>query len=428
EAGYISFPLRTTLIQGVQSLFGLKTQLQFGRLMVNAVVSQQKSKKESFAIKGGSQTQNFSISTDSYEDFRHFLLAQTFRNNYNTALKNFPVIQSLNNINRIEVWITNKTGATENARDVVAFQDLGEPQPYRTSFFKPSSGQADNNSNTLYSQVIQSPGSRDIGNVVSSLQALGLKGRVDFEKTFARKLNPSEFTFNPQLGFISVNTQLQPDDVIGVAFEYTNNGKVYQVGEFAQSLPPDSTNPKVLFLKMLKSTSPDPTVPLWDLMMKNVYALGASGVSKEDFILNVMYLDPGGGEKRYLPEGPKAGIPLITLLNLDRLNNQNDPQPDGRFDYIEGVTINSQQGKIIFPVLEPFGEDLRTVFGGNAQLEKKYLYTLLYDSTKNIAIQFPQYNRFLLKGSYKSANGSEIYLGGFNIPQGSVTVFAGDKN
>lgn len=427
EAGYISFPLRTTLIQGVQSLFGLKTQLQFGRLMVNAVVSQQKSKKESFAIKGGSQTQNFSISTDSYEDFRHFLLAQTFRNNYNTALKNFPVIQSLNNINRIEVWITNKTGATENARDVVAFQDLGEPQPYRTSFFKPSSGQADNNSNTLYSQVIQSPGSRDIGNVVSSLQALGLKGRVDFEKTFARKLNPSEFTFNPQLGFISVNTQLQPDDVIGVAFEYTNNGKVYQVGEFAQSLPPDSTNPKVLFLKMLKSTSPDPTVPLWDLMMKNVYALGASGVSKEDFILNVMYLDPGGGEKRYLPEGPKAGIPLITLLNLDRLNNQNDPQPDGRFDYIEGVTINSQQGKIIFPVLEPFGEDLRTVFGGNAQLEKKYLYTLLYDSTKNIAIQFPQYNRFLLKGSYKSANGSEIYLGGFNIPQGSVTVFAGGQ-
>ncbi|MCC7029125.1 MAG: cell surface protein SprA, partial [Chitinophagaceae bacterium] len=427
EAGYISFPLRTTLIQGVQSLFGLKTQLQFGRLMVNAVVSQQKSKKESFSIKGGSQTQNFSISSDGYEDFRHFLLTQSFRNNYNTALKNFPVIQSLNNINRIEVWITNKTGATENARDVVAFQDLGEPTPYRTNFFKPSNGQADNNANTLYTQVIQAPGSRDIGNVVSSLQALGLKGRVDFEKTFARKLNPAEFTYNPQLGFISVNTQLQPDDVIGVAFEYTNNGKVYQIGEFAQNLPPDSTNPKVLFLKMLKSTSPDPTVPLWDLMMKNVYALGASGISKEDFILNVMYLDPGGGEKRYLPEGPKAGMPLITLLNLDRLNNQNDPQPDGRFDYIEGVTVNSQQGKIIFPVLEPFGEDLRSVFGGNAQLEKKYLYNLLYDSTKNIAIQFPQYNRFLLKGSYKSANGSEIYLGGFNIPQGSVTVFAGGQ-
>lgn len=427
EAGYISFPLRTSLIQGVQSLFGVKTQLQFGRLMVNTVISQQKSKKESFSLKGGTQTQNFSISGDNYDEFRHFLLAQTFRNNFNNALKDYPVVNSLNNITRLEVWVTNKTGTVENARDVVALQDIGEPQPYQNSFYKSSNGQADNNANTLYTQIIQTNGTREIGNVVSSLQGLGLKGRVDFEKTFARKLNPSEFTFNPQLGFVSINSMLQPDDVVGVAYQYTNNGKVYQVGEFAQDLPPDSISPKVLFLKMLKSTSPDPKVPIWDLMMKNIYSLGASGVSKEDFVLNVMYLDPGGGEKRYLPEGPKAGIPLLTLLNLDKLNNQNDPQPDGRFDFVEGVTINSQTGKVMFPVLEPFGEDLKPMLGGSIQLEKKYLYQILYDSTKNIAIQFPQYNRFLLKGTYKSASGSEIFLGGFNIPQGSVTVYAGGQ-
>jgi cell surface protein SprA len=424
-AGYISFPLKTSLIQGVQSLFGLKTELQFGRLRVNAVVSQQKSKKESLALKSGSQSQTFSIPCDNYEDFRHFLLAQPFRRGYNKALQNYPVIQSLNNINRLEVWVTNRSGTTDNARDVVAFQDLGEPYPYRTNFSKSTGDVADNNSNTLYSQLVQSPGIRDIGTVVNSIQNLGLKGRIDFEKTFARKLNPSEYNFNPRLGFVSINTQLQPDDVVGIAMEYTNNGKVYQVGEFSQNLPPDSTNPKVLFLKMLKSTSPDPTVPIWDLMMKNIYSLGTSGVSNDEFILNIMYLDPGGGEKRYLPDGPKAGIPLLTLLNLDRLNNQNDPQPDGRFDYVEGVTIQSQQGKIIFPVLEPFGEDMRPNFGGDIKFEKKYLYTILYDSTKNVAIQFPQYNRFLLKGSLKSSNSSEIYLGGFNIPQGSVTVTAG---
>ncbi|MEZ5047394.1 MAG: cell surface protein SprA [Chitinophagaceae bacterium] len=427
EAGYIGFPLKTQLIQGVQSLFGLKTQLQFGRLMVNAVASQQKSKRESFTIKGGAQTSNFSVSCDNYDDFRHFLLAHTFRKNFNTALKNFPIIQSLNNINRIEVWVTNRTGTVENARDIVAFQDLGEPEPYRTTFMKANNGQADNSANTLYSQVIQTPGARDLGSVVTTMQSIGLKGRIDFEKTFARKLNTSEYTFNPQLGTISINAQLQPDDVVGVAYEYTNNGKVYQLGEFSQSLPPDSTNPKILFLKMLKSTSPDPTVPLWDLMMKNVYSLGASQISNEDFNLNVFYLDPGGGEKRYLPEGPQAGVPLIKLLNLDRLNNQNDPQPDGRFDYIDGVTIFAQQGRIMFPVLEPFGEDMRAVFGGSVPLEKKYLYNILYDSTKNIAIQFPQYNRFLIKGTYQSSNSSEIYLGGFNIPQGSVNVSAGGQ-
>lgn len=427
EAGYISFPLKTSLIQGVQSLFGVSTKLQFGRLMVSAVASQQRSHKETFSLKGGAQTQSFAINCDQYEDNRYFLLAKNFRNNYNNALANFPIIQSLNNINRIEVWVTNRNGTVENARDVLALQDLGEPDPYRSTFYKASANESDNNSNTLYTQLLQNPGARDIGNVVNLLQSYGMKGRIDFEKTFARKLNPTEFTYNPQLGFIGINIQLQPDDVLAVAYEYTNNGKVHQVGEFAQSLPPDSTNPKVLFLKMLKSTSPDPTMPLWDLMMKNIYALGGSGISKEDFLMNVFYMDPGGGEKRYLPEGPKAGVPLLTLLNLDRLNNNNDPQPDGRFDYIEGMTMNSMMGKIIFPVLEPFGEDLKFAFGGNAQLEKKYLYKVLYDSTKNIAMQFPQFNRFVLKGSFKASNASEIYLGGFNIPQGSVSVFAGGQ-
>ncbi len=427
EAGYISFPLKSQLIQGVQSLFGIKAQMQFGRLMMTNVLSQQKSKKESFQIKGGAQTTEFSIPSDQYDDFKHFFLAQNFRNNYNTALKNFPVIQSLNNVTRMDVWITNRTGVTQNARDVLALQDLGEGNPYRSFLMTNPNAVPDNSANNLYTSLLQNPNSRNVGTVVNFMQSINLKGTKDFEKTFARKLNPNEFSFNPQLGFLSLNVQLQPDDVVGVAYEYTNNGKVHQVGEFAQNLPPDTLTPKVLFLKMLKSTAPDPTVPLWDLMMKNVYSLGASGVSKESFILNVFYQDPGGGEKRYLPEGPKAGIPLINLLNLDRLNNQNDPVQDGRFDYVEGTTINSQQGKIIFPVLEPFGSDLKPVFEGNNLLEKKYVYQILYDSTKNIAIQFPQLNRYLIKGSFQSANSSEIYLGGFNIPQGSVNVSVGGQ-
>ncbi len=427
EAGYISFPLKSQLIQGVQSLFGIKAQLQFGRLMMTNVVSQQKSQKESFSVKGGAQTQEFEIKADDYDYFRHFLLAQYFRDNYNGALENYPIIQSLNNITRIEVWITNRQGTTQNVRDIVALQDLGEAKPYNTLFQSNPQALPDNNANTLYTQILQSQGIRETGTVITALQSRGLQAANDFEKTFARKLNPNEFSFNPQLGFLSINTQLQPDDVIGVAFEYTHNGKVHQVGEFSQSLPPDSSAPKVLFLKMLKSTTPDPRRPIWDLMMKNIYPLGASGVNPKNFVLNVLYQDPGGGLKRFLPEGANAGIPLLNLLNLDRLNNQNDPQPDGRFDYVEGLTIQAQQGRIIFPVLEPFGNDLRPAFNGNTALEKKYIYDILYDSTKNIAIQFPQFNRFVLKGSFEAANSSEIFLGGFNIPQGSVNVSAGGQ-
>lgn len=427
EAGNISFPLNSTLISGVQSLFGLKTQLQFGKLWVTAAISQQKSKRQSLTIQGGSQTQQFAIKADEYEENRHFLLSQYFHDTYNDALKNFPILTSLVNINRIEVWVTNRTGAVEGVRDIIGFMDLGEKNPYKQSLTGTSVAAnvpADNRANLLYNQLLQRP---DIRTQPQNVLALNLDQGVDFERATARKLNPSEYSFNPQLGYISLNTTLNPDDILAVAFRYTFNGRTYQVGEFAEDLPPDSTQTKTLFMKLLKGTSARPALPIWRLMMKNVYALGGMGVSKEDFRLNVLYQNPGGGEIRYLPEGPQKGVQLLTLLNLDRLNFQNDPQPDGIFDFVEGITINTQQGKIIFPVLEPFGEDLRFAVAGNPQLERKYLYTLLYDSTKTVARQFQQNNRYVIRGSYRSASSSEIFLGGFNIPQGSVSVTAGGQ-
>ncbi len=425
EAGNVTFPLKSTLIPGVQGLFGLKTQLQFGRLMVTSVLSQQKSKRENVTLQGGAQTQEFNITCDNYDFNRHFLLDQTFRNNFNGALKEFPLIKSQANITKIEVWITNRTGVTTDARDVIGFADLGETNPYLQQYKLNNSNYAANSANKIYGSLINDPSNRKIGDVIKNLNANGFSGTRDFEKTFARKLASTDYNFHPQLGYISLNTSLNPDDVVAVAYQYTANGRVYQVGEFAQDLPPDSTNPKVLFLKLLKSTTNNPKIPLWDLMMKNVYSLGGGSISKEQFKLNVFYKDAAGAEKRYLPEGAQSGLPLITVLNLDRLNNQTDPQADGVFDFVEGITINSQQGRIIFPTLEPFGNDMKFAFGNNTTLERKYLYTQLYDSTLIIAQQYPQLNRYIIKGSFRGTGGSEIYLGGFNIPQGSISVTAG---
>ncbi|MBW7912596.1 MAG: cell surface protein SprA [Taibaiella sp.] len=453
EAGNVSFPLNSSLISGVQSLFGIKTQLQFGKLWVTSVLSQQRSKRQSLTIQGGAQTQQFAIKADDYEENRHFLLSQYFRNNYNRALATFPVVSSLVTINKIEVWITNRTGATDGVRNIIGFMDLGEHQPYRDGVrgqAKPvPNGLPDNYSNQLYVRLQQIPGLRVQGNTSQiNNTGLGLENGSDYSSVTARKLNTTEYSFNPQLGYISLNTQINPDDVLAVAYRYTYNGRTFQVGEFAEDIPPlpgqqldtnqqqPNPNPnqptgnsqRVLFMKMLKTTSPSPRLPIWDLMMKNVYALGGLGVSKDEFRLNVLYQDPGGGEKRYLPEGEKAGVPLITTLNLDRLNFQNDPAPDGIFDFVEGITINTQQGKIIFPVLEPFGDDLKPALGDNAPfLERKYLYRILYDSTKTVARQFQQNNRYVIKGSYRSSSSSEIFLGGFNIPQGSVAVTAGGQ-
>jgi cell surface protein SprA len=380
EAGNISFQSRGTLIPSAQNLFGIKSQLQFGKLFVTAALANQRSTRQSVALQGGASMLTFEKKLDDYEENRHFLLGQYFKNTFNKAMKNLPVVNTQVQIQRIEVWVTNRTGATTEARDIVGFMDIGEPQPYNTSAIAATTGGAlpFNGANNLYSGLIGNPSSRNPAVINSLLLSKGLKPVDDYEKTFARKLNSTEYAFNPQIGFLSINTQLQADEVLAVAYQYTYNGRVYQVGEFSQDVALDSSKgvQKVLFLKLLKATSQRIELPIWDWMMKNVYSLDVfGGIQREDFKLNVLYEEPSGGLKRYLPETSQAteGFPLLRILNLDRLNNRNDPQPDGVFDFVEGFTVLQQTGKIIFPVLEPFGKDLDTLaFTGMSTAVKFY--------------------------------------------------------
>ncbi len=444
EAGNVNFTSKGSLIPGAQSLFGLKTQLQFGKLAVTAVLANQRAQRQSLGLQGGAASSVFQFKANDYEENRHFLLGQYFRNNYNRAMSQLPAVNSLVQILRIEVWVTNRTGTTTDTRDVVALMDLGETNPYlRPPVINPQTNTPYpfNDANDLYRKIINDPTSRTSSAITGKLNSLGLTQVQDFEKTFARKLASTDYYFNPQIGFLSLTQPLQSDEVLGVAYQYSYNGKIYQVGEFSQDVPPDTTaaksgNQKVLLLKLLKATSQRPTLPLWDLMMKNVYALRSSdnsyltSIQPTDFQLNVLYEEPSLGSKRYLPEGPKAGQPLITVLNLDRLNNQRDPQPDGVFDYIEGFTVISNQARIIFPLLEPFGRDLDSVAfqGATQDLKNKYVFYPLYDTIKEIAKTYANLDRFLLSGTAKGSSSSEISLGAFNVPQGSVTVTSGGRN
>jgi cell surface protein SprA len=443
EAGNVSLPLRSTLIQGSQSLFGFKTALQFGRLTTTIVASQQQSRRQEITLQGGSQIQPFRVEADKYDENRHFFLSHYNRNSYEPALTNLPQINTLFRITKMEVWVTNDRNVTEGGvRDIVAVTDLGEPEVFANPGLVQSSAvQArdlrgsklpDNDANNLFQNIRNIPGARRLDNAVNSLQnVVGLQQSRDFVSMRARKLAPSEYTFHPELGFVSLNINVQPDHVLGVAFQYTYNGRTYQVGEFAQDLPIDADSLNVLYVKMLKSVQPRIDVPLWDLMMKNVYSLSAYQVNQEDFRLDIFYQDPGGGEKRFLPDGPIANQPLMQLMNLDNLNRVNDPIPDGQFDFVPGLTILPATGRIIFPVLEPFGSSLSKFFvdaNGNVDPSaEKYIYQPLYDSTVTAARERAELNRYIIKGTYKSAFSSEISLGAFNIPRGSVRVTAGGQ-
>ena len=428
--GNVSLALPTRLISGSQSLFGVKTKLQFGRLTWTSVISQQKSKTQSITIDNGALRQNFSLTADQYDENRHFFMAQHFRNNFDYALSSLPTIKSIATVTRLEVWITNRNGTTQNVRDVVALADIGEAHPYNYPATANGSEYPDNSSNALYGHLAYNNAARYVDRVEGNLIGMGLTQGQDYEKTYARKLQPTEYTFNPTLGYLSLNTSLNPNDVLGIAYQYEVNGSIYKVGEFSSDVPPDSNSAsKVIYLKLLKGTAARVNLPYYKLMMKNIYSLGAYQVSPDQFILDIYYNDPGGGEKRFIPKGKLSAKPLLKVLNLDNLNTQGDAQPDGMFDFVPGVTIIPQNGRIIFPLVEPFGRDLQAAFTsvGDASIANDYIFNELYDSTKFRAQQIPQKNRFLIKGQYKGSNGSQISLGGINIPKGSVKVTAGGQ-
>lgn len=438
ELGNVSLPLNSSLITGAQSLFGFKGQFQFGKLTLTSVISEQRSQSSSINVQGGATTTEFEIWADQYEANRHYFLSQYFRNNYERFLGQMPVITSPVQITKVEVWVTNTRQNTEDTRNIVAFMDLGEgdrgayrsldaglPGPVIFNRFTPYQGYPDNRNNTLDPDVIQQdyPNVRDIGRVNSALNAAGFEEAIEYaELSNARKLQPSEYNFHPQLGYLSLNTSLNQDEVLAVAFQFTAGGRTFQVGEFSTD---GITPPQTLILKMLKSTILNVKAPMWDLMMKNIYSLSAFQVNREDFRLDILYQnDETGTPIPFLPEGDISDDLLVRVVELDRLNNNNDPLPDGFFDFVPGITIKPNNGRIIFPVLEPFGRTIAEKLN-DPELVEKYAFTQLYDSTRFVAQNETQLNKYLLRGQFKSSSSSEISLNAFNIPQGSVTVSAG---
>lgn len=449
EAGNVSLPLKGTLITGSQSLFGLKIETQWGKLRNTTVLSQQKGERKEIEVQGGAQTQTFDIKADNYDANRHFFLSQYFRNHYDEALASLPVVNSGININRIEVYIVNTQANVQDVRNVVAFTDIGEVAenfstdlPSIPLFFdgplEPTPGNPSNGNNDIYLDMINNTDVMGYTGAVAAINSMGLgmQQGIHYERVGnARKLTASEFSYNPRLGFISLRQTLNNAEVLAVAYEYTLNGETYKVGTLALD---GFTPPNALVLKMLKSSITDVRSPLWDLMMKNVYNIGAYGVQKDKFRLDVWYDNPAlGVPQNYIARDPLDGKLLIQVLNMDQLDANYQSHSDGVFDYVDnaatmGGTINSQDGRVFFPVVEPFGEHLANEIEEGipnpseaAAIIQSLVFQELYDSTKTAAQQIPAKNRFSIRGQYQSSSGSEISLNALNIPQGSVAVTAG---
>jgi len=546
EVGNVTMPLNSSLIQGSQSLFGVKTELQFGKTSITAVFAENRSQPQTVTSEGGATVQDFEVAALDYDENRHFFLAHYFRDNYDESLRNYPFINNNIQITRLEIWITNRQNQTQDARNIVAIQDIGEADPTNIGLDfpppgflnNPASSFPDNRNNDFNPRGITDPSVqsvlntaiRDVATVEQGFGGVQVSDGVDYVLLEnARKLQPNQYTLYPQLGYISLSQRLNNDEVLGVAFQYTVGGQVFQVGEFANDgieatngsrpdddadgipdiadadspvVRPDQDNdgiadnadadvngdgvlngqdadgngildsvipagqagsPQNLVVKMLKSNLTNVEEPVWDLMMKNIYPLGAFQLEQEGFRMNIVYSDPSplnfitpvpgatlptlfNGQVDFVEGdntdlGPLESNTLLRLFNLDRLTSFGDPQVggDGFFDFVPGTTVHVQNGSIVFTTVEPFGEHLFDLLSVDDDMENyedvntfnphqaEYVYETLYNSTKTIARDNAEKNKFLLKGRYKSTQEQGIPLGAFNVPQGSVTVTAGGR-
>jgi len=471
DLGNVSMPLNNSLITGGSNLFGAKAQLQFGRLGVTALAATLRGSQDEVRVQNGAQSRTFELKASQYERDRHFFLSQFFRDRYDLALRGLPTLSSGIQIRRLEVWITNDNRTTDQLRNIVSLQDLGEPRRerlYRPQFYNGStriataSTPAANPANYLYQSLLNGGNaSRDNLQVEGFLNNLSTPGggvplvkNLDYERVRARKLSPSEYTYNAQLGYVNLNTALLPDQVLAVSYEYLFNGKSYTVGETQTEYGGNADQNQVIYLKMLRATNPgvnraDPSVnpdnpnlltrntPTWDLMMKNVYPLNTSQVNRDNFQLQLIYKDDiTGVDLISLKEGARIqNLPLIQVLGLDRVNANNDRNPDGNFDYFSGITIDPDLGKIIFPSVQPFGSYLAaqfdttnadaTIAAAERLRVQKYVYQALYNQTQSDAQQQQVKDKFYLRGRYQGVSTDEINLPGIGVAQGSVRVYAG---
>lgn len=441
EIGNVSLPLNNTLIQGSQNLFGIKAQMQFGKLFVTSIASTQRGKVESINIAGGSngQGREFQFVASEYDESRNFFLGHYFRDNYQRWSLNAQQNSGIN-ITRIEVYLINRSSDTQTLRSVVGFTDLAEPRVIYNGAAVTSNGAElpnKNGANNLFDKL--QTANRESDQIVSVLEgaSFNLKNGTDFEKiNSARRLSPTEFTLHKQLGYITLSRKLQSDEVLAVAYEYTNAEGSWKVGELSEDYAarPES---EVIFLKLLRSREYYPkdannkTLPLWDLMMKNIYSLNVSQLTRDGFQLRVIYRDDRTGiDNPQLQEGTEArNRQLIEIMGLDRLNPVGDPPGDGNFDFVDGLTINTELGLIIFPYLEPFNTPLRSAFENESQksyLINKYVFDTLYRIPKAQAQLLANKNKFYLVGTYNASGSSkEIMIPGFGVSPGSVRVYAG---
>ena len=407
EAGNIGLQLAGTKLATFsgqnKGLFGLKTELKFGAFSLTGIASLEKGEKNKLTITGGAQETSVDIPVNNPSTGRYFFLGSIYRENFNqfnTSMEHWAV-EDAQQIDANNFYVYKKNtqfgiGGTQPANQITAFAVYHPSYELDPSFY------------TLER--------------IEELDSLGMLGDKNIEEGQFVELNASQYYLDPQLGYIRLNTPLQSDDILAIAYA-TKNGTVYG------DLMPQQGETAVL--KLIRPENPYYTDDTWPLEWRNVYNLGGANVEKEGFSLSITY-NPGGTTEQEtwtLPDGTQQTF--LTLFGFDTKSETGQDQPDGKIDD-NPAFINYSYGEIIFPDLRPFdpqdgyyiSDGLTTehapYWGDPDEYPDSLRYPLIYDPTEQIIT-----TDFRIKAQFKSVKAT--YELGFNVLEGSEEVYLGGR-
>lgn len=430
EAGNVSLQTPSSLIQGSGALFGIKAEFQLGPLRLQTIASQKKGESSRLSINGGAQEQKFERHAYEYSD-NHYFIDAAYRDYNNEGISpyeayyNYRALYPDNNapvvirpdlyIKEIEVWLsrpqTSGLVTDPDERDVVAFID--NPLEYLPG---------DPGFPSDYDNYLD-PGLR-----VDPQSGLIEVGR------FKRLQKDVDYFLNPVTGIITLNSSIQDDQVLAVAYRIegpttaSNDDLIY--GTFAgdqrlkeKNYVNDKNEPvgPRMVLKLVKPKNLGPSfTKAWKLKVRSIYSLNTRNLTANDLAnFKIVYRSGGQPDVEILPN---TNAPLLRLFGLDYTDDNGGP-PDGRIDFMPGLTVNPARGEIIFPTLEPWGDGmlmLNSILIQKPTDIEEYTYKEVYTQTKTQARQSSR-DKIVISGTTRGTS-SAVYNLGFNVVPGSVRV------
>jgi len=390
EAGNVS--LQTSpLVGGSEALFGIKATFKMGPLTLTTLASQKKGEIKEKTVSGGTTTQDFTIHAYDYSR-NHYFIDSVYADTTNKQDLNLfnkyygnatPLINRQYFIKKIEVWKSiNQTISNPTERNATALIDL-EP---RTK-------------DSIYANDIRN----------SEVK----KGEIA-QGRFILLTEGIDYILNTYTGHITFKSQIQDNDIIAVAYQREGaegEGNDIYYGEFFDQAAGDTTQRLVLKLVKPQNLLPENT-KAWNLLLKNIYPINGRNIKKEGFVFDIKYIVEGQE-----PQSIYNNVRLLNAFGLDIVDQSDQPQPDGIFDFKPGITIITETGEIIFPTLQPFGRSMPAQIPGSDSLK----YLSVYDETVTFARQNNIKDKFIMTGTY-SGEASAVYQLGFTLVENSVKV------